>query len=42
MVNEVIRQDLPITCTEMTVQEAKDQGAIGVFDDKYGTLVKVY
>ena len=27
---------------EMTVEEAKDQGAIGLFGDKYGEKVKVY
>ena len=27
---------------EMTVEEAKAEGAIGVFDSKYGDKVKVY
>ena len=27
---------------EMTVEEAKNQGAIGVFSNKYGDRVKVY
>ena len=42
MVNEFIAADYPITCDEMTVDEAKAQGAIGLFDSKYGTKVKVY
>ena len=42
MVNEQIKRDLPITCEEMTVDEARASGAIGIFDDKYGDKVKVY
>lgn len=42
LVNEAITQDLPVTCEEMTVEEAKIAGAIGVFDAKYGEKVKVY
>ncbi len=41
-VNEAIRADVPVTMEEMTVEEAKDQGAIGVFTAKYGDKVKVY
>ncbi len=42
LVNEAIRADVPITCEEMTVEEAKAQGAIGLFESKYGEKVKVY
>lgn len=42
IVNEVIRRDLPISCREMSVEEARGLGAIGLFGDKYGDLVKVY
>lgn len=42
IVNEAIQKDIPVTCEEMSVEEAKKQGAIGIFDDKYGSLVKVY
>ena len=42
MVNDAIRRDLPITCEEMTVDEARAQGALGIFNDKYGERVKVY
>lgn len=42
LVNEAIRAKLPVTTEEMTVEEAKKIGAIGVFDDKYDKKVKVY
>ena len=41
-VNEWIQAKAPITCEEMTVEEAKEQGAVGLFGDKYGERVKVY
>lgn len=42
LVNEAIRADVPVTMEEMTVEEAKHSGAVGVFDSKYGDKVKVY
>lgn len=42
LVNESIQAAVPITCEEMTVAEAKAQGAIGLFESKYGERVKVY
>ncbi len=42
LVNEAIAADVPITCEEMTVDEAKEQGAVGLFTSKYGERVKVY
>ena len=42
LVNEQIGRHMPITCEEMTVAEAKAQGAIGLFESKYGERVKVY
>lgn len=42
IVNEQIRADLPVYCEEMTVEEAKKKGAIGLFESKYGNKVKVY
>ena len=42
LVNEAIQRKMPITCEEMTVEEAKARGAIGLFGDKYGEVVKVY
>ena len=42
LVNEAIQAGLPVVCEEMTVEEAKASGAIGVFEDKYDKKVKVY
>ena len=42
LVNEAIAAKAPITCREMTVPEAKAEGAIGLFASKYGEQVKVY
>ena len=40
--NEAIEAKVPITCEEMSVKEAKEQGAIGLFESKYGERVKTY
>jgi alanyl-tRNA synthetase len=42
IVNEQIERDLPVTFTEMTLEEARDSGAIALFGDKYDEVVKVY
>lgn len=42
MVNEQIARDLPITFEEMNIDDARASGAIGIFDSKYGDVVKVY
>ena len=42
IVNEQIQRDLPVTCEEMTLEEAKNAGAMGLFESKYGDKVKVY
>ena len=42
IVNEQIQRDLPVTCEEMTLEEAKSAGATGLFENKYGEKVKVY
>jgi alanyl-tRNA synthetase len=42
VVNEQIKKALPVTMKEMTINDAKKAGAIGVFDDKYGSVIKVY
>lgn len=42
LVNQKIQEGLLVKVEEMTVNEAKAQGAIGVFEQKYGERVKVY
>ena len=42
LVNEQIKRDLPVTCEEMSLEEAKASGATGLFENKYGEKVKVY
>ena len=42
LVNQAIEQNLPITCEEMPVEDARKTGAIGLFGDRYGEVVKVY
>jgi len=41
-VNNAIERDLSVSCEEMSVKEAKDTGAMGLFEGKYGDKVKVY
>jgi alanyl-tRNA synthetase len=42
MVNEQIDKRLPVSFEEMTLASARELGATGVFDSKYGEKVKVY
>lgn len=42
LVNDAINRHLPISYEVMTVDEAKKQGAIGLFEEKYGDQIKVY
>lgn len=42
IVNEAISKKLPVSFQEMTVDEAKNFGATGAFESKYGEKVKVY
>ena len=42
LVNQQIQAKLAMTWQEMTVEEAKNKGAIGLFGHKYGEKVKVY
>lgn len=41
-VNDAIDKDLPVKMEELTLEEAKEQGATGAFEHKYGEKVKVY
>jgi alanyl-tRNA synthetase len=42
IVNETIQKDLPVSMQVMTVGEARDNGAMALFSDKYEEQVKVY
>ncbi len=45
IVNEQIKKDLPVHAEQLTVDEAKARGAIGLFEDKYaliGDKINVY
>ena len=42
IVNEAISNSIDVICEEMTLDEARETGAIGIFDNKYGDRVKVY
>jgi alanyl-tRNA synthetase len=42
LVNEAIQKDLRVSYADMTVDEAREYGAEGVFESKYGEKVKVY
>ena len=42
LVNQWIKQDLPVSYKEYPTSEAFERGAIGAFGDKYGDSVKVY
>jgi alanyl-tRNA synthetase len=42
IVNEKIKEDLPVDMREMTLDEAKAEGARALFTNKYGEKVKVY
>jgi alanyl-tRNA synthetase len=42
IVNQQIDLKLPVGCQEVSLDEARQQGAMGIFDAKYGERVKVY
>ncbi|MDQ5957141.1 MAG: alanyl-tRNA synthetase [Patescibacteria group bacterium] len=42
IINEVIKADYPMIREEMSCDEARERGAVGLFDDKYGDRVSVY
>ena len=41
-VNDAIKKAIPVTYEEMSISDAKKSGAVGVFENKYGEVVKVY
>ena len=42
IVNEQIAKDLPVVAEELSIEEARERNAMGIFDSKYGDRVKVY
>ncbi|MDE6059769.1 MAG: alanine--tRNA ligase [Clostridia bacterium] len=42
IVNEKIKEDIPVVFKEMSLEEARAQHFVGVFDSKYGEVVKTY
>ncbi|MEI6039807.1 MAG: alanine--tRNA ligase [Candidatus Berkelbacteria bacterium] len=42
LVNQKIQEDLPVSMTEMRLEDAQACGAMGEFSSKYGEEVKVY
>ena len=42
IVNEQIDKKIEVTMEEMSVEDAKKEHAMGVFNDRYGDIVKVY
>ena len=41
-VNDAVKREIPVVCEEMSIDKAKKSGAVGVFESKYGNIVKVY
>ena len=42
LVNDAIKADIEVKCEEMTLDEARKSGAMGLFGNKYGERVTVY
>ena len=42
LVNEKIKADIPVVFKEMSLEEARKENFVGVFDSKYGDVVKTY
>ena len=41
MVNEIILENVPVAVKELSIQEARNAGAIALFGEKYGELVRM-
>lgn len=42
LVNEQIRLDIPVVMREMPLEQAKEEGFTGLFESRYGNVVKTY
>ena len=42
LVNEKIKENIPVVFAEMPYEQAREEGIVGVFDSKYGDAVKTY
>lgn len=42
LVNEKIRENIPVEMKEISLAEAKEEGFTGLFESKYGEVVKTY
>ena len=42
LVNDAIGRDLPVTCEEMSLEDARSLGATALFKERYGDRVNVY
>ncbi len=42
IVNQKIKEDIPVVCQEMPLEEAKKKNMMGIFENKYGDKVKTY
>lgn len=42
LVNEKIKENIPVVFAEMPYEQAREEGIVGVFDSKYGDVVKTY
>lgn len=42
IVNQKITEQLPVTYEDLPIKEARKLGAMGLFEEKYGELVRVY
>ena len=42
LVNRKIAESLPVSYEDLSLEEAKKRGAVGLFEEKYGDKVRVY
>lgn len=42
MINDIIAQNIPVVMKEMPIEQAKAEGFTGLFESKYGEVVKTY